>query len=78
MIPSVVPDGSRIAVHQAGGQLGRRGTGPATGELRILTMAQNNDDSPQWTPDGTSLVYQSADFSHKLVTVRVDGLLTAP
>jgi len=46
--------------------------------MRILTLPQNNDQAPVWTPDGKALVYQSADFSHKLVTVRVAGLLTAP
>jgi len=77
--PAWSPDGSRIAVHTK--RAGNWDIGlldPATGQMRILTLPQNNDNSPVWTPDGQSLVYTSADFSHKLVSVRVEGLLKSP
>ena len=70
------PDGYRLAVQTK--RAGNSDIGvldAATGEMRILTLPANNDFDPQWTPDGKSLVYTSADFSPKLVSVRVEGLL---
>ena len=46
-----------------------------TGEMRVLTTPQNNDVLEDWTPDGNALLVTSGDYSQKLVTVRVDGLL---
>ena len=51
---------------------------PSGGNLRVLTATPGNEGAPQWTPDGTALVFTSIDGDHKLVTVRVAGLLTAP
>jgi Tol biopolymer transport system component len=73
------PDGSRIAVvTKRAGNWDIALLDPASGEMRILTLPQNNDGSPVWTPDGRALLYNSADYSHKLVTVRVAELLKTP
>jgi TolB protein len=70
------PDGTSIAVRTA--RAGNFDVGVidvATGGMRILTLPENNDVLIDWLPDGSAIVSASGDYSHKLVTVRVDKLL---
>jgi Tol biopolymer transport system component len=70
-------DGNSIAVRTA--RAGNFDVGVidvATGEMRIVTSPVNNDVLIDWLPDGSALVAASGDYSHKLVTVRVDKLLS--
>jgi tricorn protease len=71
------PDGKSVAVRTA--RAGNFDVGVldvATGEMRIVTSPVNNDGLMGWMPDGSSVLATSGDYSHKLVTVRVDKLLS--
>jgi len=70
------PDGAAIAfLSKAPGNWEVALLDPSTGEIRMLTNTPGDEGDPHWTPDGKSLVFSSQDDSHKLVSVRVEGLL---
>jgi TolB protein len=71
------PDGAAIAfLSKAPGNWEVALLDPSTGEIRMLTTTPGDEGDPHWTPDGKSLVFSSQDGSHKLVSVRVEALLT--
>ena len=77
ILPSWSPDGSTIAYRL------RSGTGwavalvdPSGGNKRVLNPGPGNGSPVVWTPDGKALVFVSANTDSKLVSVRVEGLLT--
>lgn len=73
------PDGSTIAFQtRLQGNWDVALIDPSGENLRVLTATAGDESEPRWTPDGTALVFTSIDGDHKLVTVRVAGLLTAP
>jgi serine/threonine protein kinase len=74
--PEWSPDGTLIALRtKRAGNWDVAVVDEKTGEMRVLTTPQSSDYLEDWTPDGKALLMTSADFSHKLVTVRVDALL---
>ena len=45
------------------------------GAIRMLTDSPDEEFLPQWTPDGSTIVFEQAPTDHKIVTVSVEALL---